>query len=588
MPVYFLTGTDEHGQKVQQSAINANKSPIEFADDVSNKFRDLISALNCTNNDFIRTTETRHKDAVHELWHRLEQKNQIYLGAYEGWYSVRDEAFYAETELVNGKAPTGAEVEWVKEESYFFRLSDWTQKLLTFYEENPNFIGPKGRRNEVISFVAQEGGLKDLSISRTTFSWGIPVPNDPKHVVYVWLDALTNYLTALGFPNEDNELYRKFWPAHLHVVGKDILRFHAVFWPAFLMAADLAPPKRVFAHGWWTKDGEKMSKSVGNVLDPWDLINSYGLDYLRYYLVAEINFGNDGDFSHESMCSRINTDLANDLGNLAQRALTMIFKNCEGKVPTPGGPFTAEDEKLLLAAKEQLLPAIRVCLAQQNMKGVCDAIIDVAKMGNRYIDLQAPWHLLKNDVPRMHTVLYVLVELLRCTSILLEPVMPASCSRLLDLLGVPEGHMRSFSSVPLQDSSKPITLSDPNLIAMNQLLGGKPYPVFPKLDVDSGKEVPVTTSNSNKAKATPAVGVEVDYVSKYGAQLDDVVAVGVLVTQLGNTIREMKKAKRTVEEEISGKALLKEMVQELTFLKDRYKTLNNGVAADPASAVKAQ
>ena len=383
--VYFLTGTDEHGQKVEQSAALRGKSPLEFSDEVSMKFRTLSQLLGCSNSDFIRTTEDRHKEAAKKLWDKLYERGQIYIGAYEGWYAIRDECFYTEDELVNGKAPTGAEVEWVKEESYFFRLSDFTHKLLDFYDKNPDFIGPKGRRNEVISFVSQEGGLKDLSISRTTFSWGIPVPNDPKHVMYVWLDALTNYLTAIGYVSE-NESFNKFWPASLHVVGKDILRFHAIFWPAFLMAAGLETPKRVFAHGWWTKDGEKMSKSIGNVLDPLELLEKYGQDYLRYFLVSEIHFGNDGDFSDTSFTARINSDLANDIGNLAQRCLTMINKQCEGKIPTPAA-FTDEDRALLQAAKDAL-PTVQSLLSQQSMKLICEEIVNLAKLGNRYIDTQ--------------------------------------------------------------------------------------------------------------------------------------------------------------------------------------------------------
>ena len=314
--VYFVTGTDEHGQKVEQSAAAAGKTPQEFSDNISEKFRDIATRLHCSHNDFIRTTEGRHKVAVDELWKRLEANGHIYLGAYEGWYSVRDECFYAEDELVNGDAPTGAPVEWVKEESYFFRLSAFTKKLLDFYEANPEFVGPEGRRNEVVSFVSQEGGLRDLSISRTTFTWGIPVSTNPKHVVYVWLDALTNYISALGYPindNAENALW-KFWPASLHIVGKDILRFHTVFWPAFLMAADIEPPKRVFAHGWWTIEGQKMSKSVGNVVDPYALVDRYGVDFVRYFLVAEVPFGSDGDFSHDTFITRVNSNLANDLG----------------------------------------------------------------------------------------------------------------------------------------------------------------------------------------------------------------------------------------------------------------------------------
>jgi len=463
--LFFATGTDEHGQKVQKSAEAAGIETKEFVDVNSAKFLRLVNILNCSHNDFIRTTDSRHKDAVSFLWNKLVEKGQIYLGAYEGWYSIRDEAFYSETELIDGKAPTGADVEWVKEESYFFRLSEWTKPLLDFYEENPDFLGPSGRRNEVISFVSQEGGLRDLSVSRTTFTWGVPVPHDPKHVVYVWLDALANYLSVLGYPNEQSENFSRFWPPDLHIVGKDILRFHAVYWLAFLLAAGLPPPKRVFAHGWWTKDGEKMSKSLGNVLDPVALIDKYGVDYVRYYLSAEIPFGNDGDFSIENFISRINSNLANDFGNLAQRALVFVYKNCDGKVPAHG-EFTTDDLDILRAATDAFDIA-RGHVERQEIHKLCECAIHVARLGNKYIDTHAPWTLKKTDVGRMCTVLYVLVEVIRKTAILLEPVMPTACARLLDLLGV-EGHLRTFASaadrIPVGTAIR------------------EPSPVFPKID----------------------------------------------------------------------------------------------------------
>ena len=417
--VYFLTGTDEHGQKVQQSAEAAGKSPQEFADGVAARFRSLAETLGCSHDDFIRTTEERHKVGVQELWRRLVDKGYIYLGAYEGWYSVRDEAFYTEAELVDGLAPTGAPVEWVKEESYFFKLSAFTQPLLDYLEANPDFVQPDGRRNEVLSFVGQEGGLRDLSISRTTFDWGVKVPGSDKHVVYVWLDALTNYITALGFPREDVTLMPEFWPADVHLVGKDILRFHAVFWPAFLMAADLPLPKRIFAHGWWTRDGAKMSKSVGNVINPFDLVDEYGVDFVRYFLCAEVPFGNDGDFSRESFALRINSNLANDVGNLVQRVVTMVKKNCDGSIPEPESGLLPEDLELMDAAGD----ALALCeghMEQQALHKMVSAVINVARMSNKYIDTQAPWTLKKTDIPRMKTVLYTLAETIRRMSILLE------------------------------------------------------------------------------------------------------------------------------------------------------------------------
>ena len=332
--VFFLTGTDEHGQKVEKAARDRGTDPQAFTNEVSERFRELARAMGFSNDDFIRTTETRHKRAVMALWEKLVEFGDIYLGTYAGWYSVRDEAFYAESELVDGKAPTGAPVEWVEEPSYFFRLAAWQDRLLRFYEENPDFVLPATRRNEVVSFV--KGGLQDLSVSRTSFTWGIPVPGDSRHVMYVWLDALTNYISAVDYPDTDSPMWQRFWPADVHVVGKDILRFHAVYWPAFLMSAGLPPPKRVFAHGWWTVEGQKMSKSLGNVVAPAELIQKYGLDQTRYFLLREIPFGNDGDFSHAAMVRRLNHDLANDFGNLAQRVLTLIQRNCDAQVPEPG------------------------------------------------------------------------------------------------------------------------------------------------------------------------------------------------------------------------------------------------------------
>jgi len=435
--VKFLTGTDEHGQKVEKSALAAGIAPQEFTDRVSKNFRDLAGLMNYSNDDFIRTTEERHKIACQALWDRLVERGAIYLGGYEGWYSVRDEAFWGEDELQTAAdgskvAPTGAPVEWVKEPSYFFKLSEWGDKLLAFYEANPDFIGPSSRRNEVVSFV--KGGLQDLSISRTSFTWGVKVPNDPAHIMYVWLDALTNYITALGFPEQGGD-YAKFWPADLHMVGKDIVRFHAVYWPAFLMAADLAPPKRVFAHGWWTNEGQKISKSLGNTIDPVKLIERYGLDQTRYFLLREVPFGNDGDFSHRAMVNRVNAELANGLGNLAQRSLSIIAKNCEGNLPVPG-TFTEEDEALLGQAKA-LLGTVRTALDSQQFHDALEAIMVVVRAANGYIDVQAPWSLKKTDLVRMGTVLYVLAETVRRVALLLQPVMPDSIGRMLDQLAVP-------------------------------------------------------------------------------------------------------------------------------------------------------
>ncbi len=443
--VKFLTGTDEHGEKVQKAAAAAGVPPQAFTDRVSRNFRDLVRLMNFSNDDFIRTTEARHAAACGALWDRLAHRGHIYLGSYAGWYAVRDEAFYAESELVEGPhggrlAPSGAPVEWVEEPSYFFRLSAWQDRLLAFYDEHPDFIAPDSRRNEVVSFV--RGGLQDLSISRTTFDWGIPVPGNPAHIMYVWLDALTNYITAAGFPDKDED-FQRWWPADLHMIGKDILRFHAVYWPAFLMAADIAPPLRVFAHGWWTNEGRKISKSLGNVIDPATLVERYGVDQVRYFMLREVPFGADGDFSHRAMVGRINGDLANDFGNLAQRVLSMITRNCAGRVPA-ASVLTAEDEALL-GDTAGLLDRVRAHLDRQQYHLALTDIWQVVSAANGYIDRQAPWTLRKTDLARMQTVLWVLADTLRQLALLTQPFMPDSASRLLDQLAV-EPEARSFGA----------------------------------------------------------------------------------------------------------------------------------------------
>ena len=432
--VRFLTGTDEHGQKVEQSARSAGISPQELTDRNSAGFLEMTRLLGISNDDFIRTTEPRHTRAVQAIWQELERRGEIYLGPFAGWYSVRDEAFYDESELVEGKAPTGAEVEWLEEENYFFRLSAWQDRLLAHYDANPDAIAPRGRRNEVISFV--RSGLRDLSISRTSFSWGIPVPGNPQHVIYVWLDALTNYITSIGYPDTEHNDFSTFWPTVLHVVGKDILRFHAVYWPAFLMAAGLAPPRRVYAHGWWTVEGQKMSKSLNNFIPPKQLVETYGLDPVRYFLLRELPFGSDGDFSHRAVVSRLNGDLANDFGNLAQRVLVMINRNCDGCVPEPGA-FSAADEGLLDAAHD-LLETVRQHVSEQGFHLALESIWRVVGEANRYVDEQAPWALSRGDPARMRTVLYTLAETVRHLAILAQPFVPNSAKKLLDQLAVPE------------------------------------------------------------------------------------------------------------------------------------------------------
>ena len=444
--VMFLTGTDEHGLKMQQTAEKEGLSPLELATRNSQVFRDLWGALNVSNDDFIRTTEPRHHEACAEIWRRMEANGDIYLDKYAGWYSVRQEAFFDEKETTVGddgvrREPLGSPVEWVEEESYFFRLSAYGEKLMAHYDANPDFIAPPERRNEVMSFV--KSGLRDLSISRATFDWGVPVPGNDKHVMYVWVDALTNYITAAGFPNESDPKWQ-FWPADVHMIGKDILRFHAVYWPAFLMSAGVPLPKRVFAHGFLLNRGEKMSKSVGNVVDPFGMAKLYGVDAMRFYFLREVSFGQDGSYSHESIVNRINADLANDLGNLAQRSLSMVNKHCGAAVPEPGA-LSAADETILAAA-DGLYDASRSAMNEQAIHQMLAAIWQVVADANRYFAGEEPWALRKTDPARMATVLYVTAEVIRQVAILTQPVMPEAAGKLLDLLGVAEAD-RGFAKL---------------------------------------------------------------------------------------------------------------------------------------------
>ncbi len=453
--VRFLTGTDEHGLKMEQTARRQGISPRELCDQMTPRFQEMVKFLNISNDDFIRTTEARHKVSVTELWRRMAAAGDIYLDAYSGWYSVRDEAYYGEEETTPGAdgarlSPQGTPVEWVEEESYFFRLAAYQDRLLKLYAERPDFIQPESRRNEVTSFVRQ--GLRDLSVSRKTLTWGVPVPDDPSHVMYVWVDALTNYLSATGFPDEASPTYR-YWPADLHVIGKDIVRFHTVYWPAFLMSAGLPLPKRVYAHGFLNVKGEKMSKSVGNVVDPFALGRTYGVDQIRYFFLREVPFGQDGNYSHEAMVNRINSDLANDFGNLVQRSLSMIARNCGGAVPQPG-PLGEADEKLLAAARG-LLAGARSAMEGLAIHRMIEQIWGVVGDANRYVDAQAPWALRKTDPVRMATVLYVLAETIRQLAILAQPVTPEAAGRILDQLAVPAG-ARDFAALgaPLAPGTK--------------------------------------------------------------------------------------------------------------------------------------
>ncbi|MFE1602290.1 methionine--tRNA ligase [Methylobacterium sp. ID0610] len=437
--VFFTTGTDEHGLKIQQTAAKAGVSPRAFVDGMAPRFRAMAETLNCSFDRFIRTTDPDHVASAQALWRRMEANGDIYLSKYSGWYSVRDEAYYDESELVLGPdgvrraEKTGTPVEWVEEESYFFRLSAYADRLLAHYAGNPGFIEPETRRNEVVSFV--RSGLQDLSVSRTTFDWGIPVPGADGHVMYVWVDALTNYITSCGFPDEGDPRWLS-WPADLHVIGKDIIRFHAVYWPAFLMSAGVPLPKRVFGHGFLLSRGEKMSKSLGNVVDPIELAGVYGVDPLRYFVLREVPFGQDGNYSHEAIVNRTNADLANDLGNLAQRSLTMIARNCGGAVPEPGA--LSEADRAMLAAADALPAATRAAMTDYALHHALAEIWSVVAEANRYFAAQEPWTLRKTDPARMASVLYVTAETLRAIGILVQPFVPAAAAKLLDLLAVPE------------------------------------------------------------------------------------------------------------------------------------------------------
>ena len=449
--VFFLTGTDEHGLKMVQTAARENLTVQDFAARNASRFKAMDERLNVSFDRFIRTTEQQHHRSSQMLWNRVQQSGDLYLDAYAGWYSVRDEAYYDEGETAVGednvrRGPQGSPVEWVEERSYFFRLSAYQDRLLKLYEEQPDFIGPDARRNEIISFV--KSGLKDLSVSRTTFDWGVKVPNDPEHVMYVWFDALTNYITGVGFPDE-TEANWKYWPADVHIIGKDIIRFHAVFWPAFLMSAGIPVPKRVYAHGFLFNRGEKMSKSVGNVVDPFNLADQYGVDQVRYFFLREVPFGQDGNYNHEAIVARTNADLANDLGNLAQRSLSMIGKQLSGVLPEPGA-FSDSDKAILMQA-DGMLALAREAMKTQQIHQALNAIWAVVAEANRYFAGEAPWALAKTDPARQQTVLYVTAEVIRQIGILTQPFMPEASAKLLDLLALPAAaDARDFASLSVR------------------------------------------------------------------------------------------------------------------------------------------
>jgi methionyl-tRNA synthetase len=444
--VFFLTGTDEHGLKMVQTAELEKLPTLEVATRNALRFKEMDQRLNVSFDRFIRTTEPAHHHSVQVIWNRMQQAGDIYIDTYSGWYSVRDEAYYADEETVVGednvrRGPQGSPVEWVEEKSYFFKLSAYQDRLLALYRDQPDFIGPDSRRNEVVSFV--KGGLRDLSISRTTFDWGVKVPNDPAHVMYVWVDALTNYITGVGFPDESSEIWR-YWPADVHIIGKDIIRFHAVYWPAFLMSAGVPVPKRVYAHGFLFNRGEKMSKSVGNVVDPFNLADQYGVDQMRYFFLREVPFGQDGNYNHEAIVARINADLANGLGNLAQRSLSMISKQLGGVMPEPGD--FSDSDKAMLAMADGMLEPSRTAMATQQIHQALNAVWAVVAEANRYFAGEAPWALAKTDPQRQRTVLYVTAEVIRQIAILVQFVMPDSSAKLLDSLGIPKD-ARDFAAL---------------------------------------------------------------------------------------------------------------------------------------------
>jgi methionyl-tRNA synthetase len=454
--VFFLTGTDEHGLKMAQTAELEKLPTLEVATRNAQRFKDMDERLNVSFDRFIRTTEEQHHRSSQEIWKRMADNGDIYLDSYAGWYSVRDEAYYAEDETVLGednvrRGPQGTPVEWVEEKSYFFKLSAYQDRLLALYASQPDFIGPDSRKNEVISFV--KSGLRDLSISRTTFDWGVKVPGDPEHVMYVWVDALTNYITGVGFPDESDPNWR-YWPADVHIIGKDIIRFHAVYWPAFLMSAGIPVQKRVYAHGFLFSRGEKMSKSLGNVVDPFNLADQYGVDQVRYFFLREVPFGQDGNYNHEAIVARINADLANDLGNLAQRSLSMIAKQYQGVLPEPGE--FSDNDKAILAQADGMIALARSAMATQQIHQALNAVWAVVAEANRYFAGEAPWALAKTDPQRQRTVLYVTAEVVRQIAILAQPVMPESSARLLDMLGIP-ADLRNFAVLGGASRIKPGT-----------------------------------------------------------------------------------------------------------------------------------
>jgi methionyl-tRNA synthetase len=479
--VRLVTGTDEHGLKMAQTARDAGRDTLEFADEMSSYFKKMCAKLDVSYDKFMRTSEERHHAASIALWKKMDANDDLYLDRYEGWYSVRDEAYYAEDELIDGEgeqklSPQGTPVTWTKEESWFFRLSKYQEPLLAFFRDNPDFIRPESRKNEVLRFV--EGGLRDLSVSRTSFDWGVPVPGSPGHVMYVWVDALTTYLSGIGFPNQDGD-FDRFWPANVHIIGKDIVRFHAVYWPAFLMSAELPLPKQVFGHGFiLARDGAKMGKSAGNAADPMQLAEKYGVDQFRYFLMREVSFGQDGSWSEEAIVTRSNAELANSFGNLAQRTLSQIFKNCEGHLP-PIHAYHVDDEALLETVNRAVSETIPAAFEDLALSQAAEAWISAVFACNAYIDAQAPWALKKTDIARMETVLATLYICIAQLTVAISPVIPSSATKLLDHMGIaPE--LRTFAGITSHWYS-PLAQSGYKL--------EQPQGLFPRLDMPTEESV---------------------------------------------------------------------------------------------------
>jgi len=571
-PTYFATGTDEHGEKVQQSAEKKGIEPQAFCDEVSSSFQKMREPFALSNDIFVRTTNAEHKNAVTNMWKRLEDAGLIYKGVYEGWYSVSDECFYPESELLKVDGgfldQSGKPVVWrAKEPSYFFKLSNFSQKLLDYYEANPDFIQPKSRLNEVISFIkgngTEGGSLRDLSISRSSFSWGIRVPGDEEHVVYVWIDALTNYLTVLGWPdseaNKDSDsLYEQFWPHAVHIVGKDILRFHAIYWPAMLMGANLPLPKMIFAHGWWTKEGQKISKSLGNVIDPFELVETYGTDATRFFLLSNAKFGSDADFSRREVIASTNGFLANSFGNLLNRATSLSYKHCDKAAPPrPETDSLTEEDKKLLEQAQAVPKKLQESFATLDLWGACKVLEDLIRETNVYIDTVAPWVLIKSDKPRFCTVIWLMLEILRIAAIGFAPVMPESSRKMLLGIGMDE----AFAAAPKLDS----ILDDAFVINGNAL--PKPSILFPRLDEEAIEKAEAAKA-AELAEATPKKVMD-------PAEKEKLVAS---IKEAGEAIRDAKAAEKPKDE-------LKPLIDKLLSLKKEYEE-GTGEPFDPPKKKK--